>query len=121
MAWPVASQRLHQRALRFSPSEVGEVSTLLPFFDGEGRVQRVMLLSASRREIRFFALTEAAVRIPLWGPIDIRSSFPALRVLEYEDLDELSQLWHYDPWWSLTSRGGGRLRDAPDAWSVAVE
>jgi hypothetical protein len=105
MNWPVSSHRLHQRAICLSTSDAGEVSTLLPFFDGAGQIQRVMVVSPSRRELRFFAAAEADLRIPWWGPIEISPSFPVLRVLEYEDLEELARLWHFDPWRQLAARG----------------
>jgi hypothetical protein len=107
MRWPVSSHRLRNRGLCLS-SGSGEPCTLLPFFDAGGRVQRVMVVSAGRSELRFFAPAEVRVRIGLWGPIYLATSFPALRVLEYEDLEALTGLWHYDPWWVLTSRDAPR-------------
>jgi hypothetical protein len=103
MGWPVSSHRLRDRLLCLSSGR-SEKCTLLPFFDASGVVQRVMVVSPGTSEIRFFAPGDACVRIGLWGPIDLATSSPALRVLEYEDLDWLAGLWHYDPWWVLTSR-----------------
>jgi hypothetical protein len=105
MALPVSSHRLRGRELRLEPGLAGESCTLLPFFDSGGVVRRVMVVTAGTSELRFFAPSEAVVRIPLWGPIQLATSSPALRVLEYEDLDPLKSLWHYDPWWLLTSPG----------------
>ena len=34
----------------------------------------------------------------------LAGSSSGLRVLEYEDIETLTGLWHYDPWWLLTSR-----------------
>lgn len=104
MAWPISAHRLRNRVLRLSSSAAGECCTLLPFFDGWGVVQRVMVVSPASDELRFFAPAEVWLRIRLWGPIELSTSFPTLRVLEYEDLDALTRLWHYDPWWLLTSR-----------------
>jgi hypothetical protein len=81
-----------------------ERCTLLPFFDARGSVQRVMVVSPRTSELRFFLPGEVRLRIGFWGPIDIAASFPTLRVLEYEDLESLTGLWHFDPWWLLTSR-----------------
>jgi hypothetical protein len=103
MVLPVSSHRLRDREVCLLPGSPGEKCTLLPFFDSGGVVQRVMVVSSEVGELRFFAPSEAAVRIPLWGPIQLASSSPALRVLEYEDLEPLTSLWHYDPWWLLTS------------------
>lgn len=102
MGWPISSHRLRNRVVCLSSGR-SEQCTLLPFFDASGVVQRVMVVSPETSEIRFFAPGDVCVRIGLWGPIHIATSSPALRVLEYEDLDSLTGLWHYDPWWVLTS------------------
>ena len=64
-----------------------------------------MVVSPGTDTIRFFAPEEGRVQIGLWGPIQVATADPALRVLEYEDLESLAGLWHYDPWWVLTARG----------------
>ncbi len=99
----VTSDQLHERALAFDPSDQQEVVTLLPFFDATGKIRRVMIVGQGEDAIRFFSPQEMRLRIGWRGPIRCDTSRAQLRVVEYEDLEPFVGLWHFDPWWLLTS------------------
>jgi len=99
----VSSDQLHERALTFCPSGQQEVVTLLPFFDAAGKIHRVMIAGQGEDAVRFFSPQGSGLRIGWRGPIRCDMSRMQLRVVEYEDLEPFVGLWHYDPWWLLTS------------------
>jgi hypothetical protein len=99
----VKSDQLHERAMAFYPSGEQEVVTLLPFFAATGEIRRVMIVGRGQDAVRFFSPGEVRLRIGWRGPIRCDTTRMQLRVVEYEDLEPLVGLWHYDPWWLLTS------------------
>jgi len=102
--FPVSSRRLHDRAIRLPSAEETATGTVLPFFDVDGVIERVMVLISGSTEIYFFDPTQQAPNIPLWGTIAFDDSYSGLRILNYENFDQLTHLWHYDPWWILTAK-----------------
>ncbi len=100
--WPISSESLHRRGVDLPADATGR-STLLPFFDSRGVIHRVMVVPQDGDDIYFFSPREVRLRWPWWGRMDLVTLAPTLTLLEFEDLEFLTTLWHYDPWWLLAS------------------
>lgn len=93
----IPASRLHERALIFNDVQYRQ-ATLFPFFDGEGFVERVLIVDADSSELQSFRIDTTQLRVPFWGPI--RASGQKLELVD-DAIDLLAPLWHYDPWWLL--------------------
>ncbi len=100
---PVSSSALRRRTL-WTPERSVPEATLLPLFDREGMVRRVVFLDERSAGVWCFDPTQTPVRIPLWGPIRVEASPGDLWLLEAGDLAAGGDLWHFDPWWLLADR-----------------
>jgi hypothetical protein len=100
---PVSSSSLRARALETPERSIAKAA-LLPLFDREGKVRRVIFLDPSAPGIWFFDPAVVRVRIPLWGPIRLDSGPGELQLLSPGGLAALGEVWHFDPWWLLADR-----------------
>lgn len=100
-AWlPVSSSRLRRRAL-ITPQGSLAKAGLFPFFNRQGVISRVMVVDAECPQIWLFDPSQAELRIPLLGPIDLRPAPSTMRLLDERQLAAVKGLWHFDPWWVL--------------------
>ena len=68
MSWPpVRTSCLHQRMLNFLGG-FGE-AILFPFFDGDGVVQKVLVIDSITADLRTFLPFVNKLTIPVWGPM----------------------------------------------------
>ena len=100
---PVSSSALRARTLE-TPERSIPKAALLPLFDREGKVLRVVFLAPGSADIWFFDPAVVRVRIPLWGPIRLDSSPGDLQLLSAGGVAALGEVWHFDPWWMLADR-----------------
>lgn len=110
--WPVSSDSLHRRDADL-PVGASRQCTLLPFFDSQGVIHRVMVVTDGADDIYFFSPRDVPLRLPWWGRVDLVTDAPTLNTLEFEDLEFLTTLWHYDPWWLLASASARAQRLKP--------
>lgn len=97
---PVSSSALRARTLE-TPERSIPKAALLPLFDREGKVRRVVFLDPNAADVWFFDPAVVRVRIPFWGPIQLDSSPGDLQLLSAGGLAALGEVWHFDPWWML--------------------
>ena len=100
---PVSSSALRARTLE-TPERSIPRATLLPLFDRQGKVLRVVFLDADAADVWYFHPAVVRVRIPFWGPIQLDSSPGDLQLLSPGGLAALGEVWHFDPWWMLADR-----------------
>jgi len=91
---------LKQRQVRLQDS-VLEHAGLFPFFDRQGRVLALMLVTPTRPDIFFLEAGPDLVRVPWMGKVEIRSSLASLTDVDADRVLAYAGLWHYDPWWVL--------------------
>lgn len=69
MSWPpVPASCLHQRVLKFLGG-FGE-ATLFPLFDGDGVVQKVLVIDSITADLRTFLPVVNKLTIPVWEPME---------------------------------------------------
>ncbi len=97
---PVAARSLHQRRVGMRDTDL-EQASLFPFFDRQGHVRALMLVSPPASHIVILEHRPDLVRVHWWGEIEIQTSFAALRDVSARRAAALAGLRHYDPWWLL--------------------
>lgn len=97
--WYSVTARCLRRRTIFRGDVIMRHVTLFPFFDGEGFVEKVLIVGDASAELLAFDPNEATLCIPPWGPIWFSG---AIEVLSDRVLRQLATLWHFDPWWLLT-------------------
>lgn len=112
LSWLVPARRLRGRALRASDGMIRGAS-LLPFFDRQGRVQRVMVLVAGSPRIRLLAWRPDLLRATWFGPIPMAAAICEARPISGPLDFRLHGLWHYDPWWMLDDEAYARHPAVP--------
>lgn len=110
--FPISAKGLHRKTILFSDRKcVG--ASLFPFFSPDGFVSHILLIVPSEGGIYL---------MPWHQDIPFRKSLRSIRLgldfqvpnsLQPEDMDSLSRLLHYDPWWLL------RLPAFHSHWAVA--
>jgi len=105
-ALPVSAKSLHRRQVRIG-DEVLESTSLFPVFDSRGHVRQVLALSPDSSQIQLLRWRAGDFVVPLWSAVRVTGESAWLRPASDDRLDELADLWHYDPWWMLE---GSRYR-----------
>ena len=88
-------------------------ATVFPMFDVEGEVKS--LLVVDHVDGRLFALlwTPGLIYKPWFQVFRVERSLKALEEVTLEQAYELSELWHFDPWWLLAEPDFATKEEAP--------
>ncbi len=92
-----SARSLHGTTLRIGSRSYSQTS-VFPFFDASGRVQRFMLILPHSPAILDLAARPGAVTRHWWG-LQIAAGLEPRSL--GDQAGELGRLWHYDPWWVL--------------------
>ena len=104
---PVSAKRLRHRPCQLRDGRVQSVQ-LFPLFDRQGHVHRVMVLPPDPGVICLAPCKPGQWRVPMWGTILFDGNRNAWQDLARHPAPDLSDLWHYDPWWVLTEEAYAR-------------
>ena len=99
---PVSAKSLHRRQVRIG-DDVFENASLLPFFDSRGQVRQVLVLRPDSSQIQLLRWRAGDFVVPLWSSVRVTGESIWLRPVSDDRLDELADLWHYDPRWLLNA------------------
>jgi len=97
----VRAERLHRCTLQFEDESL-EHATLFPFFKRGGEVERLLVIDPWEGTAWVLPFEPNLMSVPFFERrVKIRTALGALRQLNEDEADKLSELWHFDPWWLL--------------------
>lgn len=101
-ARPIAAKRLHRCRLRFT-DDVQWRASVFPFFERSGEVQLLLIVRYDAPQLYATQLRPDWIQSSHpWSVKRAESASTELTPLsEGDTLEQLAQLWHFDPWWVL--------------------
>lgn len=105
----IGAKSLIDRPTRFLDGPPCQAA-LFPFFNHQGQVLEMLVMTADRTDLRVFRPGEVSLRVPWTRPLRLDASFDELRPL---DCDLLSRTWHFDPAWKLREPPWRSLPESP--------
>ncbi len=103
MFWMLGQHSLHDIRLQLVDQRI-EQTSLFPFFDREGSIRALMLISQDSGDIALVPYRPGLFLHRLFRPsrLDLRRA--DLRNSRFRDAHRLARLWHFDPWWVLADK-----------------
>jgi len=102
----VLPARLHRRPVILAGRGPGRVlprASIFPFFGPDLETRYLMIVWVKSGDIVLLPYRPGLIRVPHIANIRLDVARGALRDAAPADVERVSRLWHYDPWWVLAA------------------
>ncbi len=98
--WGISQKALHRTTLDLHEGRIHRGS-LFPFFDDEGVVRRIMVVTPDSGKIALIVPEELRRKVSQLRAKQIEGTWSGLQGADRSAAEGVASLWHFDPWWVL--------------------
>lgn len=108
---PLPAAALYRQTFDFNDGRAMQ-TTVFPLFDGQGKVQKLVIITEESAQIFCVGWRPGLASKPLFRPVKLDVYLGSLDDMNSCEAWQLSEWWHFDPWWLLSEE---HLKNHPAA------